>query len=159
MPGEVDVFKIDHTHELYGHMNINYVRLDGDRIPRFDDGWQPVLDSLRAGKFFVSTGEVLIPEFTVNGHPSGSTVTLKPGEKPAIKIGLSWTFPMRFAEVISGDGTHIFRERIDLSNTGPFAKRTLELQPELAGSKWVRVEAWDIAMNGAFTQPVWLSSP
>ena len=25
VPGEVDVFKIDHTHELYGHMNINYV--------------------------------------------------------------------------------------------------------------------------------------
>ncbi len=28
MPGEVDVFKIDHTHELYGHMNVNYVRLE-----------------------------------------------------------------------------------------------------------------------------------
>jgi hypothetical protein len=26
--GEVDVFKIDHTHELYAHMNVNYVRLD-----------------------------------------------------------------------------------------------------------------------------------
>ena len=26
--GEVDVFKLDHTHELYGHMNINYVRLN-----------------------------------------------------------------------------------------------------------------------------------
>ena len=23
---EVDVFQIDHTHELYAHMNINYVR-------------------------------------------------------------------------------------------------------------------------------------
>ena len=42
MPGEVDVFKIDHTHELYGHMNINYVRLDPDRLPRFDESWQPV---------------------------------------------------------------------------------------------------------------------
>ena len=49
LPGEVDVFKIDHTHELYGHMNINYVRLDPDRLPRFDEGWQPVLDSLRGG--------------------------------------------------------------------------------------------------------------
>ncbi|HKQ38893.1 MAG TPA: hypothetical protein VJ063_12515, partial [Verrucomicrobiae bacterium] len=34
MPGEVDVFKIDRSHELYGHMNINYVRLK--RLPRFD---------------------------------------------------------------------------------------------------------------------------
>ena len=33
VPGEVDVFKIDHTHELYGHMNINYLRLDRDRVP------------------------------------------------------------------------------------------------------------------------------
>ncbi len=49
MPGEVDVFKVDRTHELYGHMNINYVRLGGDRLPRFDGGWQPLLDSLRGG--------------------------------------------------------------------------------------------------------------
>ncbi len=125
MPGEVNVFKIDHTHELYGHMNINYVRLDGDRLPRFDEGWQPVLDSLRAGRFFVSTGEVLIPEFTVNGQPSGSTVSLKPGEKPEVRLGLIWTFPMRFVEVISGDGSRVFRERIDLSDTAAFGVRTL----------------------------------
>jgi hypothetical protein len=157
MPGEVDVFKIDHTHELYGHMNINYVRLDGDRLPRFDDGWQPILDSLRGGRFFVTTGEVLIPEFTVDGRPSGSTVVLKPGAKPEIQLRLSWTFPMRFVEVISGDGLKVYRERIDLSDTGSFENRTLRLRPDLAGRKWVRVEAWDVATNGAFTQPVWLS--
>ena len=65
---------------------------------------------------------------------------------------------MRFAEVISGDGSHVFRERIDLSDTGPFDRRTLKLSPELAGRKWVRVEAWDVATNGAFTQPVWLET-
>ena len=48
VPGEVDVFTIDHTHELYGHMNVNYVQLD--RVPRFDEGWQPVLDVLRSGR-------------------------------------------------------------------------------------------------------------
>ena len=56
--GEVDVFKIDHTHELYGHMNINYLQLD--RVPRFDEGWPPLLDALRKGRFFVTTGEVLL---------------------------------------------------------------------------------------------------
>ncbi len=25
--GEVDVFQLDSTHELYGHMNINYLRV------------------------------------------------------------------------------------------------------------------------------------
>ena len=34
--GEVDVFKLDHTHELYGHMNVNYVQLD--RVPAFRRG-------------------------------------------------------------------------------------------------------------------------
>ncbi len=46
LPGEVDVFKIDHTSELYGHMNINYLRLP--KLPRYQDGWQPVLDALAA---------------------------------------------------------------------------------------------------------------
>jgi hypothetical protein len=158
MPGEVDVFKIDHTHELYGHMNINYLRLGEDRLPRFDQGWQPVLDSLRAGRFFVSTGEVLIPEFTVDGQPSGSTVVVKSGQKPEIRVDLTWTFPMRFAEIVSGDGSQVFRDRIDLSETEPFGRRALRITPDLGGRKWVRVEAWDIATNGAFTQPVWLSS-
>jgi hypothetical protein len=155
--GEVDVFKLDHTHELYGHMNINYLRLDPDRLPRFDKGWQPVVDGLRAGRFFVTTGEVLIPEFTVNGQSSGSTIAIKPGDRPEIRVDLRWTFPLQFVEVISGDGTQVFRERIDCSDTGPFDRRTFRLTPKLTGRTWVRVEAWDVAVNGAFTQPVWLT--
>jgi hypothetical protein len=159
LPGEVDVFKIDHTHELYGHMNVNYLRLESDRLPRFDEGWHAVLDGLRAGRFFVSTGEVLIPEFTVNGRRSGSTLALVPGEKIQVRIDLTWTFPMNFVEVVSGDGSRVFRERIDLSDTGSFERRTLRISPDLAGRKWIRVEAWDVAANEAFTQPVWLSVP
>jgi hypothetical protein len=73
-------------------------------------------------------------------------------------VTLEWTFPLRFAEVISGDGTKVYRERIDLGDTGPFGRRTLALRPELAGRRWVRLEAWDVAANGAFTQPVWLAA-
>jgi hypothetical protein len=154
LPGEVDVFRIDHTHELYGHMNVNYVRLD--RLPRFDDGWQPILEALRAGHFFVTTGEVLIPEFRVGGRGSGAT--LKPGAdgRPEVRVALEWTFPLRFAEVVSGDGKRVYRERIDLTDTGAFGKRTLRLKPDLRGRKWVRFEVWDVAVNGAYTQPVWL---
>jgi len=155
--GEVDVFKIDHTHELYGHMNINYLRLDSQRCPRFDDGWQAVADCLREGRFFVSTGEVLIPAFTVNGQPSGSTAALKPSQRAEVRIDLTWTFPLRFVELISGDGSKVMRERIDCFDTDPFDKRTIHVRPGLGGRKWLRVEAWDIAGNGAFTQPVWLS--
>jgi hypothetical protein len=152
--GEVDVFKIDHTHELYGHMNINYLRLD--RIPRFDEGWQPVLGALRGGRFFVSTGEVRVCDFTVGGKPSGATLALGPDDRPELKMALDWTFPLRFAEVVSGDGVNVYRERIDLADTGAFGTRTLALRPDLRGRKWVRVAAWDIAANGSFTQPVWL---
>ena len=50
LPGEVDVFKIDHTHELFGHMNINYIQLEPDRLPRFEQGWQPgPIDGVSSG--------------------------------------------------------------------------------------------------------------
>jgi hypothetical protein len=156
LPGEVDVFKVDHTHELYAHVNINYIRLEPDRLPRFADGWQPVVDALRAGRFFVTTGEVLLPEFTTNGHPSGSTVALDAGKPVDVIVRLNWTFPLRFVELISGDGRRVFRDRIDLSETDAFGERSVRRKLDLAGRKWLRAEAWDIAGNGAFTQPVWL---
>jgi hypothetical protein len=155
VPGEVDVFKIDHTHELYGHMNVNYLKLD--RAPRYADDWTPVLDALRNGRFFVTTGEILLTDFTAGGRSSGETLRRTAGDGPAeVSFQLRWTFPLRFAEVVSGDGVKVYRDRIDLSDTGAFGTRTVTARPDLAGRKWVRVEAWDVAANGAFSQPVWL---
>lgn len=154
LPGEVDVFKIDHTHELYGHMNINYIALDPDRIPRFDDGWASVVDALGHGRFFVSTGEVLIDRFDLAGVKSGGEAQFKPGQE--LTVSLRWTFPMRFLEVVSGDGKKIYRERIELADPEAFGARVITLKPNLSGRKWVRVEAWDVAADGAFSQPIWL---
>ena len=64
---------------------------------------------------------------------------------------------MAFAEVISGDGKQVYRQRIDLADTEGFGTRTLRIPIDLKGRTWVRFEAWDIAANGAFTQPVWLA--
>jgi len=72
--GEVDVFKLDHTHELYGHMNVNYLAMD--RVPTYEQGWKPVLDGLKSGRFFVSTGEVLIPSFSINGQEAGGLLEI-----------------------------------------------------------------------------------
>jgi len=155
LPGEVDVFKIDHTHELYGHMNVNYLRLQ--HLPRYDDGWRPILDALRGGRFFTTTGEVLIQAFTVGGQESGSTLKLDAGGRPEVRVSLEWTFPLQFAEIISGDGKQVYRERIALADTGAFGKRMLTLKPDLRGKKWARFEVWDVAVNGAYTQPVWLT--
>jgi hypothetical protein len=152
--GEVDVFQVQPDYELYGHMNVNYVRLG--RLPRFEDGWGPLLDALRGGRFFVTTGEVLITDFKVGGKASGEV--LKPvGSGPVeVEATLTWTFPPAFAEVIWGDGAQTQRRRIDLRGEGAFAGKTLRVPLALGGAKWVRLEAWDIAVNGAFTQPVWL---
>ena len=118
--------------------------------------WQPLLDALRAGRFFVTTGEMFVHDFTVGGKASGETLSLRAADRPELRVTLAWTFPPRFAEVISGDGTKVYREQIDLADMEAFGKRTLTLRPELGGRRWVRLEAWDVATNGAFTQPVWL---
>lgn len=154
LPGEVDVFKLDHTHELFGHMNINYLRLP--KAPRYEEGWEPVLEALRTGAFFTTTGEVLIRDFKVDGRASGETLKMAGDGIAEISVELDWTFPLNFAEVISGDGTKVFRERVELKDTAAFGTRTLKLKPELGGRRWVRLEVWDIARNGAYTQPVWL---
>ncbi|HEV3120460.1 MAG TPA: hypothetical protein VGY53_01090, partial [Isosphaeraceae bacterium] len=153
--GEVDVFKLDHTHELYGHMNINYLRLD--KLPKFEEGWQPVLDALKNGEFFTTTGEVLVREFTVGGKKSGETLAVGNGDRPEVHARLEWTFPLKFVEVISGNGKRVFHHRIDLEDTEPFGHRTISVKLDLSGCTWVRLEAWDVATDGAFTQPVWLS--
>ncbi|MGN7722544.1 hypothetical protein [Chitinophaga sp. 22620] len=151
---EADIFTITHQNEMYAHLNVNYLQMD--KLPDYDDGWQPVLDAIRNGKFFVSTGEVLIPSFNINGKGAGETLKLPASGKATVTMQLSWTFPLGFAEIISGDGDRVYRQRINLSQTQAFGKQTFRWPVNLAGRKWVRVEVWDIAANGAFTQMIWL---
>jgi hypothetical protein len=151
---EADLFSIEPANEMYAHLNVNYLQLD--KLPDYSAGWQPVLDVMRQGKLFVSTGEVLLPSFTVNGKGAGETIRLPKDGKAAIVLTIDWTFPLTSAEIISGDGQQVFRERIDLTKTRPFGKQTFRFTPTLNGRKWVRVEVWDAAVNGAFTQQVWL---
>lgn len=150
---EADLFRMEPDYESYAHMNINYVRLD--RAPRFQDGWQSLLEALRRGDFFASTGEVLIPEFTVNGKRNGEPLPPALG-KTTIGATIEWTFPLAFAEIISGDGKQVYRERIDLTDTEGFGRREWSLPVDLTQRKWVRLEVWDMARNGAFTQPMFL---
>jgi len=152
--GEVDVFKVEPNYELYGHMNINYLRLAS--LPKFSDGWQPVLTALRGGEFFTTTGEILIPEFTVSGMQSGESLNERAAASAEIRALVSWTFPLAFAEIIFGDGKTVQRQRIDLSDTAAFGEHAFKATVDLKGQKWVRFEVWDVAANGAFTQPVWI---
>ena len=50
--------------------------------------------------------------------PAARPCRSPPTAAPRSSLDLEWTFPMRFAEVISGDGEKVYRDRIDLSD-GP----------------------------------------
>ena len=152
--GEVDIFKIYRDYELFGTMNINYLKLD--EIPNYEDGWRPVVDALVNGEFFVTTGEVLITDFSVEGMESGETVN--GNESAELIAGLEWTYPLSYMEIISGDGTSIYRDRINLPHTTEFDSETINRNVDLSNRSWVRIEVWDIARNGAFTQPVWIEN-
>jgi hypothetical protein len=151
---EADLFTIEPENEMYAHLNVNYLQLD--QIPQFDEGWQTVVDALQKGRFFSTTGEVLIPSFTVNNKATGDTAVLNKDGKANISFKLNWTFPLQFAEIISGDGKQVFRHKINLDTTLPFGEQTFRFPVNLANRKWVRLEVWDAAVNGAFTQTVWL---
>ncbi|KAA2239833.1 hypothetical protein F0L74_26980 [Chitinophaga agrisoli] len=151
---EADLFTVTPQNEMYAHMNVNYLMLD--TLPAYKNGWLPVLNAMQHGRFFGTTGEVLMPSLKINGHISGDSLQLPSNGAAEIALTLNWTFPMNFIEIISGDGAKVYREKIDLTNTQAFGQKTFTIKTQLAGRKWVRVEAWDVAANGAFSQTFYL---
>jgi len=136
--GEVDVFQIDSTHELWAHMNINYVRMP--RLPDYGH-YGELLDALAKNDTFISTGEVLLPEWKLDGE----TVHAK----------VSHTFPLKMAEVVWGNGEQTFRVTIPLEQTREFTETVIDRKFQAPNRKWARFAVWDVAGNGAFTNPVW----
>jgi hypothetical protein len=143
MLGEVDVFQVDHSHELYAHMNVNYIRLD--RLPTFDR-WGDALVPLARGEFFTTTGEVLLPNVDLASSSANEIVA---------RTRVLWTFPLRFAEIVWGDGVATHREVFELADTRELDDQTFEWRVSANGWKWARVAVWDVAGNGAFVNPVW----
>jgi len=141
--GEVDVFQFDRTHELYAHMNVNYVRID--HLPDFDN-YNRILDPIVRGDFFVTTGEVLLPEVVIREEGSGQI---------SVQASAQWTFPLAFAEVIWGDGDDVHRETLPLVDTAAFGSQRFAWMVKAPGWKWARLAVWDVAANGAFVNPVW----
>lgn len=71
-------------------------------------------------------------------------------------LDLKWTFPLAYAEIITGHGDKIKRQRVDLSETEPFGETSLKVDVDVTSQRWLRAEVCDFATNGAFAQPVWL---
>jgi hypothetical protein len=136
-------------------MNINYLQID--HLPKYEEGWQPILDALRAGKFFTTTGEILIDGLNLGGVPSGGTLKMGEDDHPRLEFDLSWTFPLLYLNVVHGNGDKTQGQSSLLLDTSAFGTRHFEGRTtKWKGARWIRIEAWDVAGNGAFSQPIWI---
>jgi hypothetical protein len=140
---DIDTYQKAPEDDLYPNFPVNYLRLD--RVPGPDDDWSPVLAALRNGDFFVTTGEILIPSYRVEGS----------GSERSIVADVEWTFPLSFVEVVWGDGKTIDRQIIRSTDVEAFGTKQFRIPFNAKGKAWVRFAAWDSAGNGAFVQPIW----
>ena len=143
---DIDTYRKSPEDDTYANFPVNYLKLDA--VPGPDDDWSPVLRALRDGTFFVSTGEILIKNYALAGTGSRRTIT----------ADAEWTFPLAFMEIVSGDGKTVTKQMISATDTLPFGTRKLSIPFDATGKKWVRFAMWDVAGNGAFTQPRWLDA-
>ena len=141
--GEVDVFQIDSTHELYAHMNVNYVRLPS--LPAFDD-YGKLLDALQRGDFFTTTGEVLLTDVQIAEEAGG---------RIGVRARIQHTFPLETAEIVWGDGRQTHRKEVPLREPRPFGDFAFRDNAEGGNWTWARLAVWDATGNEAFVNPVW----
>ncbi len=142
MMSELDTYtKVEEREEdweQYGMINCTYVQLD--HIPS-SENWQELVDALREGRHFYSTGEILIEKSSIeDGHAEAE---------------FSWTFPLQDAELVYSDGENVTTVTLSETDTTPYGRKTISFDfPK--GMKWARVLATDIAGNSAFSMPVHL---
>lgn len=127
--------------DIYANNPVNYLKLDA--LPQGQD-YGPINAVLDRGDYFVTSGEVLIPNARVAGR----------GGKSRVEADLQWTFPLDFVEVVWGDGKNTQRKIVDAKDLPAMGSRHFSIGFDGKGAKWVRLAAWDTAGNGAMTQPV-----
>jgi hypothetical protein len=142
---DIDTYVQGPEDNLYSSYQAAYLKLD--KIPGPDEDWSPVLRALRDGNFFVTTGEILISKFGVEGTGSKRTVT----------ADVSWTFPLEFVEVVWGDGQTIDRQIISATDLPAFGSKHFAIPFDATGKAWVRFAVWDSAGNPGFVNAVWLN--
>jgi hypothetical protein len=128
--------------DLYAQLAVNYLKLD--RVPLYSESWAPIVEGIRAGSFFGTTGEVLFHNWGVQGSGAKSVYTAE----------IEYTFPLEFAELVWSDGTTVDRKIINLTGTLPFGTKKFAIPFDATGKKWVRFSVWDSAGNGAWVQPI-----
>jgi hypothetical protein len=142
---DIDTYKKGPEDDLYANFPVNYLKID--KTPGPNDDYSPILKSLRDGNFFVTTGEILIKNYSA-GTGAHRTIT----------ADVEWTFPLNFVEVVWSDGKKVERQTIPATDLGPFGTKHFAIPFDATGKSWVRFAVWDTAGNGAFVQPVFLSA-
>jgi hypothetical protein len=89
----------------------------------------------------------LIKNYAVTGTGGSRTLT----------ADVEWTYPPAFMEIVMGDGKKVIKQRISLRDLTAFGSKHIAQTINTAGMVWVRMSIWDVATNGAFVQPVWLT--
>lgn len=145
MIAEGDTYTKWPSDETYPQLTVNYIKLD--RVPLYNESWAPVVEGMRAGNFYGTTGEVLFHNWGVEGSGAHSYYT----------ANIEYTFPLEFAELVWSDGTRVDRKKISLTDTTPFGTRSFKIPFDATGKKWVRFSVWDSAGDGAYVQPVQLN--
>lgn len=127
--------------EAYPQLAVNYLKLD--RVPLYDESWEPIVEGIRAGNFFGTTGEILFHNWAVEGR----------GAKAAYSATIEYNFPLEFAELVWSDGQKVDRKIVNLTDTMPFGTKHFKIPFDANGKKWVRFAVWDPTGNGAWVQP------
>jgi P pilus assembly chaperone PapD len=103
-----------------------------------------VLEALASGDSFWTTGEVLIRNMELKRDRNGQKLSVE----------VEWTYPLEFVELVWGDGKKTGRSVVSTQDLAPFSSHRFDLPIPAKGAKWVRFAAWDIASNGAVSQPM-----
>ena len=125
MLAEGDTYTKRPDDETYPQLAVNYLKLD--RVPLYNESWAPIVEGIRAGNFFGTTGEILFHNWSIEGA----------GAKSIYNATIEYTFPLDFAELVWSDGTKIDRQIIQLTDTAPFGTKTFKIPFDATGKKWV----------------------
>jgi len=139
-----EVYEQGYGDDIYANNPVNYVKI-GTLPPPGD--WGPIVNAMAQGDYFVTSGEVLIPSYSVEGAGSHRTIV----------ADVQWTFPLEFVEVVWGDGKRTDRQVISATGLPAFGSHRFQIPFSTDGKKWVRFAAWDSAGNGAMVQPIKLA--
>ena len=127
--------------DIYASSPVSYVKLDA--LPPASDP-SPVIKALMRGDYFVTSGEVLLDSYSIDGSGQRS------GRSPPTS---EWTFPLEMVEVVWGDGQKTDRQIVPATDLPPMGRHRFQIPFNAAGKKWVRFAAWDSAGNGVMSQP------